>query len=372
MRSDVPTCALLSGGLDSSVIAAVARTKAADLRTFCAGSPLPIDCAQDQSQCDLSCARKVARALRTDHAEALVTREVFGERWPEMIRRMGMPLSTPNEVAINAVAGRLRADGCVVALSGEGADELFAGYELPMDQAAEFVRAGARDRSPGAFEAFSHSWIPTDFKPGLFEEGAWAACEEDRWLLEVYDREFALAAEECGGPGLAAHLALHRRINLTGLLARLDSATMLAGVEGRTPYADGEVAALAGSLPMRVKYRAPWEEAEEERPASDLRSPAFATATLTRSRTRSRTKMVLREAFAGVIPDLALERPKASFPLPFQQWIGDHAASLQRSTFAKEVFSAPAIMAVSQQPEKLWRLAWPMMNVALWGDAMGW
>ncbi len=371
LRSDVPTCALLSGGLDSSVIAALARTRAPDLRTFCAGSPLPFDCAQDQSQCDLSCARKVARALHTNHAEALVTRESFIQRWPDMIRRMGTPLSTPNEVAINAVAQRLRADGCVVTLSGEGADELFAGYELPMDQAAEFIRSGAPDLSPAAFEASSHSWIPSDFKPGLLETHAWDACEQDRWLAEVYHREFALAAEESGAPDLAAHLALHRRINLTGLLARLDSATMLASVEGRTPYADSEVALLAHSLPIRLKYRPPWDDADD-RPPTETQSSPLATATLTRARSRSRTKMVLRDAFAGVIPDLPLERPKASFPLPFQQWMGDLAPVLQRSGFAKEIFSAPAIIAVSQQPEKLWRLAWPMINIALWGDTMGW
>jgi asparagine synthase (glutamine-hydrolysing) len=55
-----------------------------------------------------------------------------------MVQAMGVPLSTPNEVAINEVARRLRADGKIVTLSGEGADELFGGYEAVIRAAGEF------------------------------------------------------------------------------------------------------------------------------------------------------------------------------------------------------------------------------------------
>lgn len=365
MRSDVPMCTLLSGGLDSTIIAKLARTHTSDLRSFCAGSPLPFDCSEDRTRSDLECARTVSQAIGTRHAEAHVTREIFAERWPRMIARMGMPLSTPNEVAIHAVALRLREDGCIVTLSGEGADELFAGYEGPLDMADQFVRSGRVDVTPGVFEATAHAWTPPDFKAGLLNERAWEACEQDRWLFETYDREFALAAEECGGAGLEAHLRLHRRINLTGLLGRLDSATMLAGVEGRTPYADSQIAALAEALPMCMKYQSEAEHA-------DAATGAGGVATALRVRVRSRTKMSLREAFAGEIPELALERTKASFPLPFQQWLGDRTDSLRRSNLAKEIFTGPALDAVASQPQKLWNLAWPMTNIALWGEAMGW
>lgn len=369
MRSDVPMCTLLSGGLDSTIIARLARMRSSELRSFCAGSPLPVDCSEDRTRSDLECARTVAEALDTRHAEAHVTREVFAERWPRMISRTGLPLSTPNEVAIHAVALRLREDGCIVTLSGEGADELFAGYEGPLDMADQFVRSARSDMSPGMFEVTAHAWVPPDFKTGLFNDRAWDSAEQDRWLFETYDREFAAAAEECGSAGLCAHLRLHRRINLTGLLARLDSATMLAGVEGRTPYADSEIAALAESLPMAVKYRSELDASSAENAAE---GSAGGLATATRTRVRSRTKMALREAFAGEIPGIALERPKASFPLPFQQWVGDHAEALRRSNLAREIFTGPALDAVATQPQKLWHLAWPMTNIALWGEAMGW
>lgn len=364
LRSDVPLCSLLSGGLDSTIITAVAARRLAALRTYAAGAPTPADCREHPADCDLDFARRAAESLGTAHAEAHITRELFNERWPWMIQRMGVPLSTPNEVAIHEVARRLRADGCIVTLSGEGADELFAGYDQVLDAAARYRSDPSDARTAAAFELASNAWIPPDFKPGILSPRAWRAAGEDRWLSATYESEFTRAAAETGNDGLDAHLRFHRRINLTGLLQRLDSATMLAGVEGRTPFADHEVARLAESLPLAFKYEHDeWASATAGAPA--LRGQS-ALATL------PRTKLILREAFAEIVPAAILERPKASFPLPFQSWVQDHAGVLRESAFARELFSDAAIGAVTQQPGKLWRLAWPMINLAYWGRAMGW
>ncbi len=359
LRSDVPVCALLSGGLDSTIVSAVARRSLPGLRTYAAGSPLPCHCGDGSSDSDLPFGRRAAEALGTRHAEAHVPRDMFNDRWPWMIRRLGLPMSTPNEVAIHEVARRLREDGCVVTLSGEGADELFAGYDQALDAAARFRDDPNDGRSPAAFELASNAWVPPDFKHGVLSERAWRAAEEDRWLHATYESEFTRAAAEAGDDGLDAHLRFHRRINLTGLLQRLDTAAMLAGVEGRTPFADHVVAEMAERLPMAMKY---------EPPVADPADSLSATATLT----RLRTKMILREAFADVVPAFVLERAKASFPLPFQVWVEDHAEVLRRSAFAREIFSDAAVDAVARQPGRLFRLAWPMMNLAYWGEAMGW
>lgn len=364
LRSDVPACCLLSGGVDSTAITALARAHKSDLLTFCAGAPVPNECTQAMDEEDLACARRASRALGTRHAEAHVSREIFTERWPRMIARMRTPLSTPNEVAIHAVALRLRESGCVVTLSGEGADELLAGYEGPMDAAAAFVAGHSPGEHAGVFELNANAWAPVDFKPGLLQERHWRALDEDAWLTGAYRAEFDAAAEECGTDGLDAHLRLHRRINLAGLLQRLDSATMLASVEGRTPFADADIAALCEGLPMGVKFR-------ERHEGPEARTPSVG-GVATRSAIEARTKLVLRRACVGIVPDAVLRRPKASFPLPFQQWVGDHGAALHRSSLAKELFTGPAIEAVSKQPQRLWNLAWPMINLALWGETMGW
>jgi len=334
LRSDVPTCCLLSGGLDSTIITSVACREHPAMRTYCAGAPSETD------DDDLSQARRVAGLLRTRHEEALLTGDGFRARWRELVGRMRQPLSTPNEVAIFEVASRLRRDGCIVTLSGEGADELFGGYEHPLRQALQFVESDGGD--PGLFQLESAAWISPGAKPGVLRPEAWRRAGEDAELRAWYGDEFArLALQRSSGEPLQAHLRFHRRVNLAGLLDRLDTATMLASVEGRTPFADRVVADLAESLPMADKF------------AIDPDS-------------RARTKWALRSAFAGVLPSFVVGREKASFPIPFQTWAGELANLVRSSELCREWFSDAALEAVGRDPAGLWPWTWPMANLALW------
>ncbi len=339
LRSDVPLCCLLSGGLDSSIVAAVARRHVGDLRTWCAGAfdEPPID-GVPQSE-DFRFAREVSAAIGSDHHEAPVSRSLFAERWRSLVLRTGLPLSTPNEVAINEVARSLRADGCTVTLSGEGADELLAGYDAPMLAAAEHIARGNPD--PGMFQLACAAWIPPHAKASLLEPEVWRAVEGDAALVGQYRTEYEAAASGGEGP-LRAHLRFHRRVNLTGLLQRLDSATMLEGVEGRTPFADVRVAAVADAVPM-----------------DDLFDATIASP-------EPRTKLALRRAFSGALPGSVVVRPKASFPLPFQRWIADFAAELGGSGFVSSLVQPAALAVVRAEPSRHWHAAWPLVNLALW------
>ncbi len=340
LRSDVPLCSLLSGGIDSTVIAGVAREGAADLRTYCAGATRT----GDEPEGDLDFAERTAQWLGTRHDRAVVDREMFRERWPDMVERLGMPLSTPNEVAIYTVAERLRADGCVVTLSGEGADELLGGYVLPMQNAQNHIAAasGGSPSQGGRFELESNAWVPPAMKSALLHDELWSALQQDAGLYGVYEQEMTDAAAEAGGYGLKAHLRLQRRLNLTGLLQRLDTSTMLASVEGRTPFADSVVTRLAESLPMELKFRMDGDRIE--------------------------TKRVLRESFRATLPEEVIAREKASFPLPFQDWVSDQTERLRSSAFAREIFTEAGIASVCSDPKRFWHLSWPMMNIAMWGD----
>lgn len=345
LRADVPACALLSGGLDSSIIVAACRdlaetgTDGVGLRTYSSGHD------DGRSDGDPAFARLVAVRFGTVHTEAPVNRAMFRERWPEMVRRQQVPLSTPNEVAINQVARRLRADGQIVALSGEGADELFGGYELPMRQAWEHEQRRREDsRLPaehgGLFQLAASAWVTKEMKAAMLRPEVWKALEQDAALETWYRETFDSLRRESAG--VQTHLEFHRRINLAGLLQRLDTATMLEGVEGRTPFADVRIAALARSLPLERKFQPP-----------------------------SRTKIALRQAFSTMLPREVVERPKASFPLPFQEWLEDHARALRSSRLAADIFTPQAIDAVCARPSDCWRMAWPMINLALWGERWG-
>ena len=371
LRADVPSCCLLSGGIDSSIITSVARGHTDLLRTYAAGAvPDPgDDGAALGAGHDLEHARLVAQELGTDHSEAIVDGGMFGDRWAWMVDQLGTPLSTPNEVAIHAVAARLREDGCVVTLSGEGADEMLAGYEGPMDQAAAFIASDEGAMHPGRYQLWSSAWVGVDIKKAVLSERVRGTIEDDAFLVGFYEHEFEKAATESGTRGLAAHLRLQRRVNLTGLLQRLDTSTMLASVEGRTPFADIEVARACETLPMHMKYRAGAHQEPGSAHAGEMtahRGGGCAVAGAQAVRTDARTKMILRRSYAEIVPDCALNRPKASFPVPFLRWMDSNAGVIRSSQFAQSAFSADAIEAVAGDPGKHWNLAWPMINLSLW------
>lgn len=338
-RADVPVCALLSGGLDSAITTSVACEHVADLRTYCAGDPSAEPIAGIPQSEDFAHARLVADRLGTAHTEVPIDQVLFDRSWPEMVAQLGAPLTTPNEIAILAVARTLAADGHRVAISGEGADELFAGYAAPMAAAAAHVAAGNDD--PGVFQLTSNAWTPLEMKPVIFTPDAWQAADRDRTLIDTYRGTWdALELERGDASDLELHLRFHRRVNLAGLLGRLDTSTMLASVEGRTPFADATLARLAERVPMSAKYNG------EASPPQ--------------------TKIALRNAYASVLPDEVVRRPKASFPLPFQTWMATHAATLGESEFMRATFSEAALATVAADPAGHWALAWPMINLALW------
>lgn len=345
-RSDVPMCSLLSGGLDSTVIAHVAQSQVGDLHTYCAGCPT------GASDDDLAMAAEVAHAIGVVHTSVTIRQDLFLDRWMEMIGRLRVPLSTPNEVAINEVSRRLRADGFTVALSGEGADEFFAGYDGPLAMVRDFLLANpkASVRERAAFELETNGWVAPSVKVGLLRPSILAAVSQDDDLLDWQQGMLRDCDDASGGDSqgvderLSAHLRLQQRVNLVGLLGRLDTATMLESVEGRTPIADMAVAQVAGGIPIGQKIM--WDGE------------------------RVLTKIPLRDAFASAIPRVAVERAKASFPLPFTEWIGPMAVVLKESALLESMFQSGVVEVVSQKPAELWRLAWPMMNLALWERAV--
>lgn len=346
LRSDVPLCCLLSGGLDSTIITTLAAAKlgAPGLRTYCAGAASGPGANPHPD--DLAVSRSVSELLGTQHAQAVVSRELFLERWAEMVDRQKWPLSTPNEVAIHEVAARLRADGCIVTLSGEGADELFGGYDLILGDAADFeqrsaaagILPGTPQHAPnlGRFFIENAAWTPPAAKSDLLTADALRDSEHDAPLFDQYRRTCAQATAAFPNSTTHAHLNILQSVNLAGLLLRLDSASMLAGVEGRTPLADVRIASLCAALPAHLLFAGRGVES---------------------------TKVALRRAFADSLPDAVVRRPKASFPLPFQSWIAD--VDVGRSEFLSRLLTPEALRAVSMRPGETWRLAWPALNLAM-------
>jgi len=338
LRTDVPMCTLLSGGLDSAITTLIAKQSLGELNTYCAGAKV------EGFSDDFSFAASLAKELSTNHTEVEIIQDSFINRWQWMISQLGVPLSTPNEIAIYEVAAALRQQGHIVAISGEGADELFAGYAPIMQQAAAHIAGlnGADDVNGGLFHLSSNAWISDELKPGVLNEHWYQAADADAHLKAHYQSIFnEVRSQTPNDSPLQAHLRFQRRMNLPNLLQRLDTSTMLAGVEGRTPYADIEVAICAEALSMDQKY-IPGDPEQ--------------------------TKIALRQAYKNDLPQEIVNRPKASFPLPFQHWMEPMTDRLFNSPVAREFFTEQSLGLVCARPASYWHMAWPMINLMLWGE----
>ena len=339
LRSDVPVCMLLSGGLDSTIIAGLTRNHRLRLPTFGAGDQ------SNDPDSDLSHASRLAKDWDLPHHAIRMSQDRFLHGVRTLIERTGQPVSTPNETAIHALGCAIRAVGCKVALTGEGADELFGGYHAPLARAAAYVEHGGEDHAIDFL--VGHAWVPPPAMPKLLSRKLARIGDYSQWLVDAYRNAYA---EELARPGpklsphdeaMRGHMRLVRRINLTGLLQRVDSALSQSGVEGRTPFADRAVASLADALPMNRKF--------------DAAAPAS-----------EGTKITLRESFTDIVPEHVMSRPKASFPLPFQDWLAPLFAEVDGDPLIEELFDREAWELVSRSPGQHWPLAWPMINATLW------
>lgn len=331
LRTDVELCTLLSGGLDSGIITTLAMRSLGSIRTYCAGA--------SQGTGDPSYAQLLADVLGTDHSTAVIDEPQFCSMWIDTVDRTGLPLATPNETAIRLIARTLRADGQIVTLSGEGADEIFAGYDGPLQAAIN--RA---EPSGGLHELQANAWIAADIKPTLLVGDFARQASEPEALVALFEAAFERAIRLCGSDGPTAHLRFQRIVNLPMLLHRLDSATMLESVEGRTPFADTRVAAAAAAIPL-----------------GRLFDPSGETPP-------TRTKLAPRSAFNHILPAEILRRPKASFPLPFERWMSSIGELARSSDIGASIIQPALLSAIAENPAAHWHLAWPTFNVVLWAE----
>lgn len=354
--SDVPTCTLLSGGLDSSIISLLATDSLEHLNTYCAGALI-----FGESNDDFAFARVMAEQIGSNHVEIPVRMLEFQECWPWMIGELGMPLTTPNEVAIYLAARRVSEDAKVT-LSGEGADEFFAGYDATIRRATKFFADHDGDASRAtSFFLDTQSWVPLAGKGDVLLPDVIDKADDDATLHDVISKNFRNITDY--ESGMRAYLRAQQTFNLTGLLSRLDTATMLASVEGRTPLADRVIANFARQLPFEYLFA---DDPTNDRMTEDLQPHA---ASSTATATASGTKRILRQAFAYRLPAEIVERPKASFPLPFEFWMADQAEALPHSSMAKELFTPKAIRTIAENPSGNWAAAWPMLNLRMWFES---
>ena len=383
MISDVPLGGFLSGGIDSSILASLAHTIAP-------GRYDAYSIGYDREGYNEFEFTRMAAAFRGMSCREIHLDEAnYPETWRFLIGQQGLPVSTPNEIPIYHLARELRRD-FTVALSGEGADEMFGGYARLYFSAYDYDRA--RHEPPLAGTALTpldnairklyrrpyllcvpdhyfllHSWIPFRLKKGLLQPEAWATLREDAALFSFYEDMFD-RFKVC--TTFDTYMQVHARINLEGLLFRVDACTMAASVEARVPFTDHRVAEYAFSLPDT--YKIDWRDSAARECGRNLNAEQIEKHNLIDS------KILLRRAFQSDIPAPILARPKMSFPVPVQEWFNGPLMNVARqaavnSDLARTFFKGGQIEKLFQtaaHPESSAAL-WPITNLFLWQTLCG-
>ena len=322
--ADVPVGVLLSGGVDSTLVAAyAARASAKQIRTFTVGYEVG-----DVNETHR--ARHVAEIIGSDHREVILTQQDVARRVPALLAALDQPLGDPALVALHCVCEFAR-EYVTVAVGGEGADELFAGYPryrwLALSSRlgasavpAALLEAGARTmrRTMPAGRARRVSEIlqpgpVVDRHIGWVTDGAIASMRT-LWgpALRAARPDFDAAADAravIARSGemttLGQFMALDQERWLPDdVLAKADRASMLASLEMRTPFLERGIAELASSA---------------------------AISTLA----GRRDKHLLRTLLERALPELGGSPPKAAFRVPLGQWLRGPLRPLVNSQLAE-------------------------------------
>ena len=298
LRADVPVGAYLSGGLDSSGIVAMIRGfTQTPVRTFSVAFE---DGEFDESEHQMA----MVRHLGTDHTTLRCTRRDIGDAFPRLIRHTETPVLRTAPVPLMLLAGSVREQGYKVVLTGEGADEVFGGYDLFKE--AKIRRFWARqpdsrmrplllqrlygylENSPVRNPAFAQSFFGQGMehlqRPIFAHTPRWATSQRalaflspelrasvgDWNPLDAYER--TLPAEISSWSGLARDQYVEAKSLLAGYLlsSQGDRVAMASSIEGRVPYLDHRVIEFANRLPASFKIRGMTEKYILRRALSDL------------------------------------------------------------------------------------------------------
>ncbi|WP_329117752.1 asparagine synthase (glutamine-hydrolyzing) [Streptomyces sp. NBC_01353] len=278
-RAEVPVCAITSGGLDSGLVTALAAEHAREsdappLHTF------HLTYRGKWPDSEAAYARSVARRARTTHHEVALDPDELPSLLTRTVRHLGQPNADPIALSTYALFRAVREAGFTVALAGDGADELFGGYERM--RAALDAPAGPEGADWTGAYADALSAAPRLLREHLYTSSYRAFIADQGSAADRIEQELR-SAEAAGADRMVAMTGFETRWRLPAYhLRRVDHLSMAWAVEARMPFCQPSVVAHARSL---------------------------APAAL-------RGKQALYEAGADLLPPTVLTRPKQPFTLP--------------------------------------------------------
>jgi asparagine synthase (glutamine-hydrolysing) len=357
LMSDVPLGVFLSGGLDSSAIAALTqRGLSRPVQTFAVGY-------SEAEFSELSYARQMAAAIGANHREVTIGMDDYLGALPKLIWHEDEPTAWPSSVPLYFVS-KLAAQHVKVVLTGEGSDELFAGYEryrwLGLNQRWAARYAIVPDRIRRAVR----EWIAMSplLSAGLRRKLRHTGLGRDLGFESLYLENFYCtfdAGAHCGdymrywnahpkSSPLARTLYADQHTYLVELLMKQDQMSMAASIESRVPFLDHTFVEFTARIPDRLKIRGRAQ------------------------------KYILKAAMSDLLPRGIVHRRKMGFPTPLSRWLRDpraeplYAAMRSPDGLVSTHFDLRQVNALIDRhrsgredaTDRIWRL----LNLQLWGD----
>ncbi|MGI8655343.1 MAG: asparagine synthase (glutamine-hydrolyzing) [Pyrinomonadaceae bacterium] len=372
LMADVPLGMFLSGGIDSSAIAAVMSEMVDEpIKTFSVAF-------KEREANELEYARLVAEKFKTEQHEVIVSPKDFFAALPKLVWHEDEPLAHPSSVALYFVS-RLAAQHVKVVLTGEGSDEMMGGYEryrktihnLALGKryhrmTPEVLRASLQSSiaslSPGSKirQKLSRTflYLPPDIETLYFDNFAVFTRRMQQELLTDDAKEQAGAIDPYkdmrryfetpdNGSLLNRMLYADTKTYLQELLMKQDQMSMAASIESRVPFLDHKLVEYTARLPERMKLRHKWT-----------------------------TKYILRESMKNVLPEAILSRKKMGFPVPIGAWFRGQYASvideyvLSERALSRGIFNESFVRSLverhQQHGENHAERLWSLVNVEMW------
>lgn len=299
MISDVPVGAYLSGGLDSSLLVAMMKKFKKNFHTYSV---------KMEDYDETQWAKKVAKHVGVKHHVVNVTQKEYMKAMEELIKKTKMPLSVPNEPLIYLMSKELKKDMTVV-LSGEGADELFGGYD----------------------RIFSIQDVPNSKRPEEFAN----RYNYFKSIKKVFEKSKLFCNILSFKEGI---MRVFQKYHIQSLLNRLDNATMNVPVEGRVPFMDHELINYAFLLPYDVKIK------------------------------NSNPKWVLKQVAYKYLPSDVVDRKKVGFPVPLKNMF-KNKERINKMVFSEDskvkLILDKRTLARIQRKNDPWEM-WMMFNIETW------
>ncbi|WP_127470263.1 N-acetylglutaminylglutamine amidotransferase [Thiomicrorhabdus aquaedulcis] len=315
--ADVPVGVLLSGGLDSSLLVALlAEAGVKNIKTFSIG----FEDAPEEKGNEFEFSDLVVERYQTDHKKYLISNQDVLPRLHESVKAMSEPMVGQDAIAFYLLSEKVAQDVKVV-MSGQGADEVFAGYSWypKMAQAGQNIAPNDSDAAVAAFAPFyfdrSHQeWLDT-VSPQYHVDDVTSRYIGDR-LTEA---------------GADTFLDQVLRLDVTTLIVddpvkRVDNMTMAWGLEARVPFLDHALVELVMASPDALKLK-------------------------------QDGKYILKAIARGLVPDAIIDRPKVAFPMPALKYVRGEfyefmkALLMSPAAQARGIFNADALQNLLDNPE---------------------